>query len=151
MCRARNVRGLALGMLLLWGHVTAAAAQTEKLAPEACRMLSEQVAEMDRNGAKALFARGADWARENATPAQLEAVGRYIALSEQLKFRCPVGFDNLVVAAINGDLPTAPPPLPERPSGDVLAMKKALSARRPAARSAETLPLPVRKPAQLRR
>lgn len=129
-----------------------ALAQVPKLAPEACKLLAERLRSAESGGVKQLFDRGAEWARSNAAPGQIAAVGRYIELNEQLKFRCPVGFDNLVVAAIKGDLDLGAPPLPGRPASDVLATKKALMARRRTSRRRISgVPLPVRKPTQLRR
>lgn len=108
-------------------------------------MIARDAAELAATGIQAIFDNGPDWAKENATPAQVEGVAKLIALREQLRFSCPVGFDNLVVAAIRGEDGGGPPPLPVRLPEEGRAERTELAAQARATRS-RGVPLPVRKP-----
>jgi hypothetical protein len=76
----------AAGLSLLSARATA-----EPLAKEECDKLKGEQAELISAGAKDQLGRGAAWGKANLTPEQVKRVERYIAVDEQLSFRCGVG------------------------------------------------------------
>lgn len=152
--KAASGRTLATGLvsgLVVSVVATAVWAQSPRdlLPAEACRMISGQVADLEATGIQAVFDMGPEWAKQNASQEQIDGVAKLIALREQLRFSCPVGFDNQVVAAIRGEAGSGPPPLPVRLPEDRRAERTRLAASEAAARSG-VVPLPVRKPQSVR-
>jgi hypothetical protein len=67
----------------------ASAAWAAPLDEAACTQLKEEHAQLAKGGTKADLDKGPAWAKANLTPERLKEVERYIAVEEQLLFRCP--------------------------------------------------------------
>lgn len=125
-----------------------------ELSIEYCRELLKQKRALAEQGTEQHLNRGPEWARENLTPRQIGQVGLFIALQEQIRFQCPVGFDNAVVAAMRGNIKGVMPDLPVRPPEALILRRKAaaaaaaerLSRAAEAGDGANAVPLPVRNP-----
>ncbi|MEM1305953.1 MAG: hypothetical protein AAGG99_00355 [Pseudomonadota bacterium] len=118
------------------------------LAASHCKVLQGKRDQLAERGVADHLRQGPQWAQQNLTPEQIGRVGTFIKLEEQLKFRCPVGFDNDVVSALRSNTRIERPALPTRPAQDVRARRARLlaeAARREAAAARATgVPLPVR-------
>lgn len=79
-CLAAAVLGLSLGV---GGPATA-----EPLPQEHCDTLQAEQTGLTTAGIRAQMERGAEWGRANLSPEQLKLVERFIAVDEQLSFRC---------------------------------------------------------------
>ena len=84
--RARNT-GLWLAAVACLVALAAAIALAEPLPKETCDGLREEQAKLIVDGAKAVMAEGVEAARAKGAEA-LQMVERYIAVDEQLSFRC---------------------------------------------------------------
>lgn len=76
---------------LLCGAALAGSAlglQAKPLDKEACKGLEAEKKTLVASGIVKQMAKGALWAKENMSSAQLEQVKRYITVDEQLQFRC---------------------------------------------------------------
>lgn len=62
--------------------------QAKPLDKEACKKLQTEKKSLVASGIVKQMAKGALWAKENMSSAQLEQVKRYITVDEQLQFRC---------------------------------------------------------------
>jgi len=141
-------RPLVIAAIVLWLLATPRVAANE-LSSQACRDLVAQRDALAAQGVAANLEKGPAWAQANLNRQQIAEVSRLIGLDETLKFKCPIGFQNAVVAAIDGE-DTGLPPLPAALS-DRLRQAKAdlqrasLRAKRTRQdRSGPNVPLPVR-------
>ncbi|MEL6871912.1 MAG: hypothetical protein AAFO62_03760 [Pseudomonadota bacterium] len=120
------------------------AAHAAALSAEYCRDLDRERKALTAAGVADHIERGPEWAKANLTPKQIGSIGAYIALEEQLKFQCPIGFDNVVVAQIKGDA-RSQPPIPSALDATVRQAKVAALTTRTQRRSSRgEVPLPVR-------
>lgn len=60
----------------------------EPLAKEECDSLRAEQAELTAGGVRDQLNKGADWGKTNLSMEQMKRVSRYIAVEEQLSFRC---------------------------------------------------------------
>jgi hypothetical protein len=79
---------LAIAAVLVVSAATAARTVAEPLSKEQCEALKAEQAELTAAGAREQLARGADWGKVNLSMEQLQRVERFIAVEEQLSFRC---------------------------------------------------------------
>ncbi|MEO1695168.1 MAG: hypothetical protein AAFR55_08020 [Pseudomonadota bacterium] len=130
------------------GHGHASDAGGGALAASHCKVLQGERDQLAERGVADHLRQGPRWAQQNLTPEQIGRVGTFIKLEEQLKFRCPVGFDNDVVTALRDNTRIERPALPTRPAQEVRARRARLLAeaaqREAAAARAAGVPLPVR-------
>jgi hypothetical protein len=121
-------------------------AAADSLDKEACDKLQAEKQTLVVLGVDKEFAKGADWAKANLKPAELNLIKRYIIIDETLKFRC-----GMAVAALSlpddidetlADLPGAvlPPPMPVR-------RDQALAAPSPVTAGTAAMPKPTTAPA----
>lgn len=141
---------LLLAFALAWGGAIPGVgyrASATELSPDDCRALLSKKQALIADGVETHYRRGPAWASANLTPEQIARVGEFIALGEQLAFRCPVGFDNAVVSGIRGTDPAVLPAVPERLPADLrLARIRALQARQRDHRESRPggVPVPIR-------
>ncbi|MEM7777852.1 MAG: hypothetical protein AAF732_19860 [Pseudomonadota bacterium] len=97
-------------------------ADARSLDAASCQSLLAEQKVMERDGVKAQIERGPEWAKDNLDDVGIRRIRTYIALEEQILFRCPAGFKNAVVVAIRrGKRPSGVlPPLPLKISGSGL-------------------------------
>lgn len=94
----------------------------EPLDKEACERLQAEKQSLVTLGVDKDFAKGADWAKANLGEAQLSLLKRYLALDENLKFRCGTAVVTLNVSDdpedalddIAAEAMQAAPPMPAR-------------------------------------
>ena len=67
---------------------SAAGLQAKPLDTKTCKVLVTEKKSLIARGVAKQMAKGALWAKENLTSAQLKQIKRYITVDEQLKFRC---------------------------------------------------------------
>lgn len=85
MARVLSVVGsFASGALL----ALAVPAHASPLDPAQCLTLQAEVAKLESGDAGAAFSKGASWAKDHLTPAQIADVAHLIELHETLEFRC---------------------------------------------------------------
>lgn len=115
----------------------------EPLAKEECDSLKAEQAELTAAGVRDQLGRGADWGKSNLSMDQMKRVERFIAIEEQLSFRCGL-------ARLRASLPVAEeggeqeldekgqpiPPKKKEEAGDAQAKPKAKV--KPAAKAAAT-------------
>lgn len=78
----------AIAVCTLWFDAGLHAAYAAALGKEECDKLQSEQNELNAAGVRAHFDRGPDWGKANLPPDQLQRVQRFIALEEQLSFRC---------------------------------------------------------------
>lgn len=125
--------GLAAGMPAL----------AAKLDVPSCKALLAQQARMKREGVGEAIARGPAWGRAHLDAAGLQRVRAYIALEEQILFRCPAGFRNAVVVAIKRQ-PDGARPIPPVPLKVAGALRPKLEVAVPAQPAPNAARAPVR-------
>jgi hypothetical protein len=84
---SRNVYVVFAALALSLGAV-AGVVLAEPLAKEECDKLQMEQTALTASGVREHLGRGPEWGKANLSPAQLKSVERYIALEEQLSFRC---------------------------------------------------------------
>lgn len=75
-------------VMALWAALTPAAAAP--LDAEECGRLAEEHKVLVGAGIEAQLAKGPDWGRDNLDQAQLDRIKQFLAIEEQLRFRCPL-------------------------------------------------------------
>ncbi len=75
-------------MAALWAVGTPVAAAP--LDAEECGRLAEEHKVLVGAGIEAQLEKGPDWARDNLDEAQLDRIKQFLAIEEQLQFRCPL-------------------------------------------------------------
>ncbi len=95
-----SMRGAMVAAVCMVLNAGAAPVRAAELSAEACRELLRRKQGLDALGIGEIVARGPDWARQNASAADIVRVRDYIGLEEQILFRCTPGFQNAVVMAI---------------------------------------------------
>ncbi|MEL6297455.1 MAG: hypothetical protein AAFQ45_02695 [Pseudomonadota bacterium] len=128
----------ALGVVMS----AAPSASAGPLTADYCRELLGQRKALEAEGVAGHVERGPEWAKTNLTPQQIGDIGAFIVLEEQIKFQCPLGFDNVVVAQIKGTA-RSQPPVPGSPGADI-RVAKAAARRQPRKEARRGVPLPVR-------
>jgi hypothetical protein len=130
-----------------------------KLEKEDCDRLKAEQAQLGPKKLRDAMEKGPEWARSQLTPAEFEAMRRFIDLEEQFLFRCPQPKPALPTAATTAkggadddDDEKAPAKKPARkqPAGEAAKApaEKAPAAQRPAGASATAQPpQPKPKPA----
>lgn len=78
----------AIAVCAAWLGAEPPPASAASLGKEECDKLHAEQAELTATGVRAQFDRGAEWGKANLPPDQLPRVQRFIALEEQLSFRC---------------------------------------------------------------
>lgn len=78
----------AIAVCAAWLGAEPPPASAASLGKEECDKLHAEQAELTAAGVRAQFDRGAEWGKANLPPDQLPRVQRFIALEEQLSFRC---------------------------------------------------------------
>jgi hypothetical protein len=78
-------------------------ARAEPLDKDACTKLQVEKQSLVVLGVDKEFGKGADWAKANLAPAELNLVRRYLVIDEQLKFRCGFAVVTLQVPADEPD------------------------------------------------
>lgn len=68
---------------------TAAAANASPLDQAACDKLRDELAAIERTGARINFSKGAAWAKANLGAGELQQVRKLIETEQQFLFRCP--------------------------------------------------------------
>lgn len=58
---------------------------------ESCRRHKSEYDTLGGSGIREMMAKGPDWAKANLTKERMEQVRRYLALEEDVRFRCPLG------------------------------------------------------------
>ena len=122
----------AIAVCIVWPSSAFAAS----LSKEECDKLQAEQTELTAAGARAQFDRGAEWGKVNLPPDQLQRVQRFIAVEEQLSFRCGLAKLRVILpqAEEGGEqeLDDKGNPVPPKatPSGDVTA-KAAPKAKQP--------------------
>lgn len=123
MGKARAWRTAAVAAV---ASAISAAAVAEPLAKEACDTAEAERARLLADGVQDAIRKGPVWAKANLPPQKLEAVARYIALQEDLLFKC--GHAKLRTLPANDvedsgdgvgaakDTPAEPPVAPKRKS-----------------------------------
>lgn len=133
------LRALAVGAVLVVSTqcATASEASGPDLATQ-CEAAAKERDALKASGIEKAIARGPDAVKKEGDPALLERIRRYIALEEEVLFKCPVGppMPKLTVAGRRG---SSPPPLPERRPATVPYRPK------PKPASDVLVPLPVRR------
>ena len=109
------------GAAILVAVAGAVSARAEPLGKEACETLVAEQQGLITAGAKADFARGAEWGKANLSGDRLNKVGRYIEVEEQLSFRCGLA---KVRFSLPADEETAVSP-PEEPLSPAKASEQA--------------------------
>jgi hypothetical protein len=74
----------AIAVCIVWP----ASAFAASLGKEECDKLQAEQTELTAAGVRAQFDRGPEWGKANLPPDQLQRVQRFIAVEEQLSFRC---------------------------------------------------------------
>ncbi len=122
----------AIAACIVWPSSAFAA----PLGKEECDKLQAEQTELTAAGARAQFDRGADWGKANLPPDQLQRVQRFIAVEEQLSFRCGLAKLRVILpqAEEGGeqelDEKGNPIPAKANPAGDATA-KAAPKAKQP--------------------
>jgi hypothetical protein len=83
------MRAFALPALVGLACLHSAAAIAVPLDAPACEQLRQEMSALERSGARINLAKGADWARANLKPDQLQQVEKLIDSEAQFLFRCP--------------------------------------------------------------
>jgi hypothetical protein len=133
-------------------------ARAEPLDKEACTKLQVEKQTLVVLGVDKEFGKGADWAKANLPPAELNLVKRYLVIDEQLKFRCGLAVVTLQVPAEEPDDGAeeegASPsgkgvPMPHRKAGTKPGAKQpaAAGAAKPASATVKAQTTPAGKPA----
>ena len=133
--------GLCLAIVSSAAFVPARAQVPTLLDSETCRTLLGERDRLVETGAETHLKRGPEWAQQNLSPQQIGRVGALIKLDEQLKFRCPVGFNNEVVAGIRAGRRVAVPPRPMRAPSEVQARRRQIRAQTQVRGNGPPLPL----------
>jgi hypothetical protein len=68
----------------------AAGARAGMLEPEACDKLKAEHETLTQQGLKEQLAKGPEWAKAQLPADKIERLRRYLAIDEDIKFRCPV-------------------------------------------------------------
>ena len=58
---------------------------------ETCRRIKSEHDSLGTSGIREMKARGPEWAKTNLTKDRMEQIRRFIALEEDMRFRCPLG------------------------------------------------------------
>lgn len=122
--------------VLVW---SAAPAGAEPLDVNACVQLREEVARLERGGARANFSRGPEWAKANMKPEQLGQVDRLLEADAQFLFRCPQPkrvYDAATEAVLEHG--TGSDPAPEEPAAAGAATTPAAKKPPPATADKKT-------------
>jgi hypothetical protein len=139
--------GIASSAFLLAAPAGLSAAPLEK---EECDRLRSEKQGLVVLGVDKEFAKGPDWAKANLGEAELNLLKRYLALDEQLKFRCGMATVTLRTPDEPEDGPdddgvAGAPPVPPRKDQAAPAKPASKPAARPqpAATKAGAIPLPT--------
>lgn len=156
--KAHRILAALLTAAMIAGPVAPVVAT--KLEKEDCDRLKAEQAQLGPKKLRDAMEKGPEWARSQLTPAEFEAMRRFIDLEEQMLFRCPQPKPLPAAATTakagtddDGDDDKAPAKKPARkqPAGEGgkgTATEKAPAAQRPAAASATAQPpQPKPKPA----
>ncbi len=135
------VLGFCLAVLSGGSFAQARAQVPTLLDGETCRTLLGERDRLVETGAETHLKRGPEWAQQNLTPQQIGRVGALIKLDEQLKFRCPVGFNNEVVAGIRAGRRVAVPPRPIRAPSEVHTRRRQIRVQTQVRGNGPPLPL----------
>lgn len=76
--------------LLIFGWATTPG-RAGMLDAESCRRHKSEYDTLGASGIREMMAKGPDWAKTNLTKERIEQVRRYLALEEDVRFRCPLG------------------------------------------------------------
>ena len=71
--------------------LSAAVANAAMHDAETCRKLKTEHDSMNASGLREMLAKGPDWAKSNLTKERMEQIKRFLALEEDVRFRCPLG------------------------------------------------------------
>jgi hypothetical protein len=58
---------------------------------ETCRRIKAERDTLNGSGIREMMVKGPDWAKTNLTKERMEQIRRFIALEEDMRFRCPLG------------------------------------------------------------
>lgn len=119
---ARSIRGMAclyLGVAVLAGSQSARAGMHDV---ETCRRIKGEHEALAGSGIRDIMTKGPDWAKTNLTKERLEQVRRFLALEEDVRFRCPLGKARPELEAAENEAgsttalqPGEPTPVPKSP------------------------------------
>ena len=70
---------------------SSAPARAGMLDVESCRRNKNEYDTLGASGIREMMTKGPDWAKANLTKERMEQVRRYLALEEDVRFRCPLG------------------------------------------------------------
>jgi hypothetical protein len=117
----------AIAVCAAWLSASPPAIFAASLGKDECDKLQAEQTELTAAGVRAQFDRGAEWGKANLPPDQLQRVQRFIAVEEQLSFRCGLAKlrASLPVAEEGGEqeLDEKGNPIPPKaaPAGDATA------------------------------
>jgi hypothetical protein len=148
VARRPGMIGIACFAALVAAATGLSAAPLEK---EDCDRLRSEKQGLMVLGVDKEFAKGPDWAKANLGQAELNLLKRYLALDEQLKFRCGMATVTLRIPDEPEDGPdddgvAGAPPVPPRKdqAGSAKPAPKPAAARQqPAATKAGAIPMPT--------
>ncbi len=80
----------ALGALMI-AAISGSPSRAGVLDAESCRRHKSEYDTLGASGIREMLTRGPDWAKANLTKERMEQVRRYLALEEDVRFRCPLG------------------------------------------------------------
>lgn len=89
---ARRRHAFAAAVLAVVGaHLLVDPAGAGMLDQESCRRIKSEFDTLAASGLREIMAKGPDWAKSNVTKERMEQIRRYLALEEDVRFRCPLG------------------------------------------------------------
>jgi hypothetical protein len=85
----RRMASIIGASMLLGANVPAVSAGI--LDAESCRRHKSEYDALANSGIRDVMTKGPEWAKTNLTKERMEQVRRYLALEEDVRFRCPLG------------------------------------------------------------
>ena len=127
---------MAAVLLCVAGLAPATGAQAGILDTESCRRNKAEHDTLGGSGLREMMAKGPEWGKANLTRERVEQIRRFLALEEDIRFRCPLGKarPELEAAESEAGSTTALQPNEQEPAAKALPAAKPARKTKPPAR-----------------